>query len=269
MGVRGLYPYISKSPKSYLWHRIVPISSYQNVVIDTYNWLLSIYTTKEWDVNYGGDYISLGNHIRKFINQVRQKGLEPVFVTDGVLLLEKLPENLARKKSKQNEVYKNFDNKRPGNASNVLSLYYVMSKVCDDNKVEHHIAKAEGDPYTAFIANQKDNALLITRDNDYYIFPYQGQTSFLHLDEFYSRDKKSINQLVRVFDQKLFCEYHECKAQDLVKIPLACGNDFTKRNNMKWDKWGMFVALAENNYKQKFIKKGKFEEYQTNIQCVH
>jgi len=285
MGVRGLYPYIrdSDSTPPYKWHRVVNISTYQTVVIDTYNWVQSIYNARYWDTNYGGDYITLSNFLRKFIDNLRDFGLEPVFVTDGVLQLEKLAENLSRKTAKQRQVYNNYENRKiPYNASNCLQFDACMFKVLEEKGVEHLKALAEGDAYTAMVANQR-NALLITRDNDYYIFPYSGKTAFLNFDDLGTRmndnrryqdtrlahkqatNSTSINQFVPVFDQQMFCDYHKCTVQDLIRIPLTCGNDFTERTPTRWNEWSIICALKNTDLEEIYSRNNKSEKYETVV----
>ncbi|GAA5855767.1 hypothetical protein JCM5353_007225, partial [Sporobolomyces roseus] len=183
MGVHGLTGYVNK--QTTLSTTLIlpdPQSSTSNsdstplhFVIDG---LALIYHLGLLDPLRGGNYVELGNIVRRYITWWRACGLEPEFVWDGPFDVSKLPTVISRSsQSLQRTItyMKSGDGARMQGplkkaASRLPPLtHQVVSAVLDELGVSSHCAEGEGDSPTAELAQQR-NGFVVSNDSDYFIF---------------------------------------------------------------------------------------------------
>ena len=228
MGIWGLTTYIKKS---YKWKEIgkdAPLRG--QLVIDGMSCCYSLYDGIDW--KYGGQYKELDQKCRDFLANLKESGIEPILVFDGVDYEgEKAPVILKRRKETAECVsscllYGSY----PKDGRSCLPAFakVVFMEVLKEFRIPFIVADGDADSLTASIANSYGCPVL-SSDSDYYIFNVKG--GYIPFEYFYW-ESKPING--KIYHSSNFSATFR-DPEIIYLIPALIGNDFLESPGIRRD----------------------------------
>ncbi len=81
MGVKGLFSYLKENhSENFIAHEL----HNGPVIFDGNNIVYLLYIKSKLSRQFGGEYLAFELYIEKFINEIKQCGIKPIFVFDGI-----------------------------------------------------------------------------------------------------------------------------------------------------------------------------------------
>uniref|UniRef100_A0A1X7UMY1 Asteroid domain-containing protein n=1 Tax=Amphimedon queenslandica TaxID=400682 RepID=A0A1X7UMY1_AMPQE len=190
----------------------------------------SLYDGIDW--KYGGQYEELDQKCRAFLTNLKESGIEPILVFDGVDYEgEKGPVILKRRKETTECVsscllYGSY----PKDGRSCLPAFakVVFMEVLKEFRIPFIVADGDADNLTASIANFYGCPVL-SSDSDYYIFNVKG--GYIPFEHFHWKSKPINGKIYHLsnFPVKI------CDPDIIYLIPALIGNDFLKSPDERRD----------------------------------
>lgn len=226
MGVKGLTSFVEENG------HILQDIFFKNskLVIDGCNLYYLLYFRENLDQIHGGEYDSFECLINRFIQALRDSGIEPFIVLDGGAdYTDKKFETL--KKRAQDKINAACNASR-GRSDNVLPpiIKQVFKEVLTSLKVPFAISIAEADREVALLANEW-NCPVLSNDSDFYIFDVPA--GFLPITHFKWWKGSSWRCIpAKRFTQERFCTCFNINRTLLPVFAAIAGNDYVNLNDM-------------------------------------
>uniref|UniRef100_A0A1X7UMU5 Asteroid domain-containing protein n=1 Tax=Amphimedon queenslandica TaxID=400682 RepID=A0A1X7UMU5_AMPQE len=177
---------------------------------------------------HGGQYGELRDHFIRFFSRLRDSGIDPIVIFDGVdYNQEKNATKLHRKKEKVKNIFKAMLNHDERLSDSVLPILtgIVFCETLKELGVEFIFADGDADQDTAQIANHY-NCPVIANDSDYFIFNLKA--GYIPLDCL-DWDQQPVEAKLYERDQFAYKFYFDHNPDLIYLIPAIMGNDFMKK----------------------------------------
>ncbi|XP_011404642.1 PREDICTED: protein asteroid homolog 1-like [Amphimedon queenslandica] len=220
MGIKGLKTYMQKR---YKWEEIGKYPPLRGpLLIDAMSCCYSLYDGIDW--KYGGQYKELDQKCKTFLASLKESGIEPILVFDGVdHKREKASTFKERGKDKakciQTVLLEGNEYKADGCLCLPVFAKVVFMEVIKKFRIPFIVADGDADSLTASMANFYGCPALAS-DSDYYIFNVKG--GYIPFEYFHWKSKP-ING--KIYHSSNF----SAKFRDpeiIYLIPALIGNDF-------------------------------------------
>ena len=223
MGIQYLTTLIKEHYPSKTWRTITPRGK---LVLDGKSISRTISSSKEFDWIYGGQYWELRDHFIRFFKGLRDSGIDPIVIFDGVDYNEdKTDTKIHRKKENVKNVFKAIlNNERSGSALPIFGGI-VFCETLKELGVEFIFADGDADRDTARIANHY-NCPVVANDSDYFIFNLKA--GYIPMDCLYW-DQQPVKAKLYERDRFVYKFYFNHNPDLIYLIPVIMGNDFMKQ----------------------------------------
>ncbi|XP_019853423.1 PREDICTED: protein asteroid homolog 1-like [Amphimedon queenslandica] len=241
MGIKGLTTYMQKN---YEWKEIGKDSPLRGqLLIDAMSCCYSLYDGIDW--TYGGQYKEFDQKCRAFLANLRQSGIEPIFVFDGVDYEGEKARVILERKEKTAKciqsllLYGNYPIDGPRSCLPVFAKVVFM-EVLKELRIPFIVADGDADSLTVSISNFYGCPVL-SSDSDYYIFNVKG--GYIPFEYFYW-ESKPIN--AKIYHLSNFSAIFR-EPEIIYLIPALIGNDFLEsphlgENTMNTDELVEWIA---------------------------
>ncbi|XP_011407600.1 PREDICTED: protein asteroid homolog 1-like [Amphimedon queenslandica] len=223
MGIKGLTTYMQKN---YKWKEIGKDSPLRGpLLVDGMSCCYSLNDGIDW--TYGGQYKEFDQKCRAFLTNLKESGIEPTLVFDGVDYKgEKAPVILKRRKETAECIqslllYGSY----PKHGRSCLPVFakVVFMEVLKEFGIPFIVADGDADNLTVSIANFYGCPVL-SSDSDYYIFDVKG--GYIPFEYFYWESKPINAKIYHLSNfSATFCAHDP---EIIYLIPALIGNDFLK-----------------------------------------
>ena len=175
---------------------------------------------------HGGQYGELRAYFNHFFKCLRENGIEPIVVFDGVDYTEEKSDTKLRR---QNERIRNIrnglleDDRSEG--VRPLFLIIVFCEIVKENGVKLICVDGDADRDIALLANHY-NCPVVADDSDYFIFPLKA--GYIPINELRWYDSPVT---AKIYKRERFAYkfYFDSDPKMIYLIPAIMGNDFIKR----------------------------------------
>ena len=221
MGVPGLTTFIQERFRG--WERRELTGK---LVIDAYSLCFYLHIAGGIPWIYGGQYARLRDETRRFVDTLKEAGVVPVFVFDGIDYEGKKASVLRRRrKDSIATIHKSLYENHRAVAQNVLPLFAfeVYREALRQCQVEFYVVDGEADPEAVALANRYSCPVL-SNDSDYYLFNVEA--GYVPLSSF---EWESGGPVVgQVYLLSSFAQCLGVPAELCYALPVFLGNDFIK-----------------------------------------
>ena len=220
MGIPGLTTLIKKHYPSRTWRSVTPRGK---LVLDGKN-IGEIVIDKKWI--HGGQYGEPRDHFIRFFSRLRDSGIDPIVIFDGVdYNQEKCVTKLHRKKEKVKKIFDAILEDRITDSVVPIFTDIVFCETLKELGVEFIFADGDADRDTARIANHY-NCPVVACDSDYFIFNLKA--GYIPLDCLYW-DQQPVKAKLYERDRFAYKFYFNHDRDLIYLIPAIMGNDFMKQ----------------------------------------
>ena len=228
MGIWGLTTYIKKS---YRWKEIGKDPPLRGpLLIDGMSCCYSLYDGIDW--KYGGQYKELDKKCKAFLANLKESGIDPIFVFDGVDYEGEKASVILKRRKETAECISSclLYGSYPKDGRSCLPVFakVVFMEVLKEFSVPFIVADGDADSLTASIANFYGCPVL-SSDSDYYIFNVEG--GYIPFQYFYW-ESKPING--KIYHSRNFSATFR-DPEIIYLIPAVIGNDFLKSPGIRRD----------------------------------
>ena len=223
MGIQSLTTLVKEHYSSKTWRTIRPRGK---LVLDGNSISRTMSSSKEFDGIYGGQYGELRDHFIRFFSRLRDSGIDPIVIFDGVDYNEdKTDTKLHQKKDRVKNVFKVIlKNERSGSSLPIFGGI-VFCEALKELGVEFIFADGDADRDTAQIANHY-NCPVVANDSDYFIFNLKA--GYIPIDCLYW-DQQPVKAKLYERDRFAYKFYFNHNPDLIYLIPAIMGNDFIKQ----------------------------------------
>ena len=225
MGIQYLTTLIKEHYPPRTWRTITPRGK---LVLDGKSISRTLSTSKEFDWMHGGQYGELRDRVIRFFSRLRDSGIDPIVIFDGVdYNQEKSATKLHRKKEKVKNIFKalSHHNERPSGSALPIFTDIVFYETLKELGVEFIFADGDADQDTAQIANHY-NCPVVANDSDYFIFNLKA--GYIPLDCLYW-DQQPVEAKLYERDRFAYKFYFDHNPDLIYLIPAIMGNDFINK----------------------------------------
>ena len=224
MGIRYLTTLIDKHYPSKTWRTITPRGK---LVLDGMSISRTV-ASRKFDWIYGGQYWELRDHFIRFFSRLRDSGIDPIVIFDGVdYNQDKVDTILDRMKQKVENVFKTFTTNTISGSALPIFIDIVFCETLKELGVEFIFADGDADRDTAQIANHY-NCPVVANDSDYFIFNLKA--GYIPMDCLYW-DQQPVKAKLYERDRFAYKFYFNHDRDLIYLIPVIMGNDFITRAN--------------------------------------
>lgn len=166
MGIPGLTTFVQENFSGWERRKIRG-----KVVIDGYSLCFSLHEQYRIDWKNGGQYAEFREVITLFMKQLRDSGIHPIVVFDGIDYKGvKTAETFRRRRETVRKIHSCFVHGQPnvGSVLPTLSLE-VFRETLEQCRVQLYVVDGEADPETVALANHY-KCPVVSFDSDYYLF---------------------------------------------------------------------------------------------------
>ncbi|XP_011404576.2 PREDICTED: protein asteroid homolog 1-like [Amphimedon queenslandica] len=173
---------------------------------------------------HGGQYGELRDHFIRFFSRLRDSGIDPIVIFDGVDYNQEKRETILRRmKKKVRNVFKGIINdERPSGSAFPIFTDVVFCETLKELRVKFIFADGDADRDTARIANHY-NCPVVANDSDYFIFNLKA--GYIPLDCLYW-DQQPVEAKLYERDRFAYKFYFDHNLNLIYLIPAIMGNDF-------------------------------------------
>ena len=223
MGIIGLTTLINKHYPPETW-RTYTFRKGSRVILDGKN-ICSGPTKLRYNWVHGGQYGELRAYFNHFFKCLRENGIEPIVVFDGVdYTEEKSDTKLSRKEKKIISIRNGL--LKDGHRSDVVQPLFtdiIFCEIVKENGVKLICVDGDADQDIALLANHY-NCPVVADDSDYFIFTLKA--GYIPIDELQWNDSAVT---AKIFRQDDFAyNFYFSSPEMMFLVPAIKGNDFMK-----------------------------------------
>ena len=223
MGITGLTTLIKKHYPPETW-RTYTFRRGSRVILDGKNICYPKKLRYNWV--HGGQYGELRDYFNRFFDCLRENGIKPIVVIDGVDYTgKKSKTKLSRQKKRILNIRNGLLENKQSDGVRPLFLIIVFCEIVKENGVKLICVDGDADQDIALLANHY-NCPVVADDSDYFIFPLKA--GYIPIDEL-----RWYNSPVtaKIYKRERFAYkfYFDSDPKMIYLIPAIMGNDFIKR----------------------------------------